>query len=100
MFQREVLENIPTVISKNGEKIEVMYREGEFTGMCIYENVVISGNTKPIRQRVLLLTECDMGDIIEFIHKKSPMSSEDFGTVTMGIREDSLRRVTKFLSSL
>lgn len=100
MFQKEVLENIPTVISKNGEKIEVVYREGEFSGMCVYENVTLTGNKKPIKQKLLLLVECEMGDIIELMHKKSPMSSDDYNTVTMGIREDSLNRVTKFLSSL
>jgi len=100
MFQNEFLDKIPTVIFQNGEKIEVRYREGEFTGVCVYENVIMKGTSKPLKQKVLLLTECEMGDIIEYLHKKSPMSEKDFNSVTMGIREDSLRRVNKFLSSL
>jgi len=33
----------------------------------------------------------DMGDVIEYIHKKSPLSSEDFTEVDMMIREDSFQ---------
>lgn len=100
MYQNNILKGISSDVEKSGEKIEVRYREGEFTGVCIYEEVIMGGVNKPIKQKVLLLVDSDMGDIIEYLHKKSPMSEKDFQSVTMGIREDSLERVKNYLSSL
>jgi hypothetical protein len=38
---------------------------------------------------VYLMTSSDMGDIIECVHQKSPLSSEDFTTMNMEIRTHS-----------
>jgi hypothetical protein len=38
--------------------------------------------------------------VIEMIHKKTPLSSEDFNGVNMEIRTDSLGRVEDYITTL
>jgi len=37
-----------------------------------------------------------MGDVIEYIHKKTPLTSDDFNEVQMGIREHSLSSLLSY----
>jgi hypothetical protein len=60
-----------------------------FSGVCIYEEKNLIGKNKPIRQRILILSECDMGDVIEYMHKKSPLLSEDLIPINKLIRDHS-----------
>jgi hypothetical protein len=92
------LNNFTTEVIKEGDKYVVNYINGEFTGMCEYNHINFPGQRKPISQRVLLLTECNMGDIIEKINIDSPLSSEDLTGITMEIREHSLQCVEDFIS--
>jgi hypothetical protein len=48
----------------------------------------------------LVLTSTDMGDVIEYIHKKSPLSSEDLSSINKLIRDHSLSVVENYLSDL
>jgi hypothetical protein len=91
------LNNFTTEVVKVGDKYIVNYSYEQYTGMCEYNHILFPGQRKPISQRVLLLTECDMGDIIEKINIDSPLSSEDLTSITMEIREHSLQCVEEFI---
>lgn len=64
-----------------------------FSGVCEYEEKILTGVNKPIRQRVMILVNCEMGDVIEYIHKKSPLSSEDLVLINKLIRDHSYEMV-------
>ena len=94
------LDNIPTRIIPTEEgTIEVYYGEGEYTGSVTYvkyqmENLLMKG--KP----VYLMIHSDMGDIIELIHQRSPLSSDDFNDLNMEIRNHSRETLLKSLSQV
>ena len=92
------LNDFTTEVIKEGDKYIVNYSNGEFTGVCEYNHVLFPGQRKPISQRVLLLTSCEMGDIIEKINIDSPLKSEDLTGITMEIREHSLQCVEDYIS--
>jgi hypothetical protein len=92
------LNNFTTEVVKEGDKYIVNYSNGEFTGVCEYNHINFPGQRKPMNQKVLLLTACEMGDIIEKINIDSPLSSEDLTGITMEIREHSLQCVEDFIS--
>ena len=92
------LNNFNTEVVKEGDKYIVNYSYEQYTGVCEYNHVLFPGQRKPISQRVLLLTECNMGDIIEKINIDSPLSSEDLTRMTMEIREHSLQCVEDYIS--
>lgn len=92
------LNNFTTEVVKEGDKYIVNYSYEQYTGVCEYNHVTLPGQRKPISQRVLLLTACEMGDIIEKINIDSPLSSEDLTGITMEIREHSLQCVEDYIS--
>ena len=83
-----VLKKFSTGITKSEGHYIVTYSHGFFEGTCKY--VGKSGMSKIQPQSILLLTETDMGDVIEYIHKESPLTSEDHNDLQMYIREHSL----------
>lgn len=85
--------SLPSVGLSTGDTYVVDYGYGR----CVYR-MFKSG--KRIKQDVLLLVDVDMGDVIEMIHKKTPLSSEDFNGVNMEIRTDSLGRVENYITTL
>ena len=91
------LNNFSTEVVKHGDKYIVNYSYEQYTGVCEYNHINFPGQRKPMNQRVLLLTECEMGDIIEKINIDSPLSSEDLTRMTMEIREHSLQCVEEFI---
>jgi hypothetical protein len=91
------LNNFNTEVVKVGEKYIVNYSYEQYTGMCEYNHINFPGQRKPMNQRVLLLTECEMGDIIEKINIDSPLSSEDLTRMNMEIREHSLQCVEEYI---
>jgi hypothetical protein len=93
------LNNFTTEVIKTGDKYIVNYSYEQYTGMCEYHHINFPGQRKPLNQRVLLLTECEMGDIIEKINMDSPLSSEDLTGMTMEIREHSLQCVEDYIKS-
>jgi hypothetical protein len=100
MYQnRTSLNNFSTEVVKVGDKYIVNYSYEQYTGICEYHHINFPGQRKPLNQRVLLLTECEMGDIIEKINIDSPLSSEDLTGMTMEIREHSLQCVEDYIKS-
>jgi len=53
------------------------------SGSCIYEKVVMGGKLKPIKQRITILTDFNMEDIIMEIQNNHPMMEN----IPMLIRE-------------
>ena len=91
------LNNFSTEVVKVGEKYIVNYSYEQYTGVCEYNHVSLPGQRKPISQKILLVTACEMGDIIEKINIDSPLSSEDLTRMTMEIREHSLQCVEDYI---
>ena len=88
------LNDIQTVVTQSGDTYVVNY---DGNGTCTY---VMTRIGKRIKQEVLLLTHVDMGDVIETIHMKSPLSSKDLEGMNMEIRNDSLYRVEEYISKV
>jgi len=93
---QSVLKKFSTVITESEGHYIVTYSHGLFEGTCKY--VEKSGMSRLQPQTVLLLTETDMGDVIEYIHKESPLSSEDHNDLQMYIRIHSLQTIQEHLS--
>jgi len=75
---------------------KVVYSLGEYSGTCVYretppQSKLQSGN-------IYLLTHSDMGDVIEYLHKKTPLSPERFNEVQMGIRTHSLTQLINYFT--
>lgn len=91
------LNNFNTEVVKVGDKYIVNYSYEQYSGVCEYNHINFPGQRKPMNQKVLLLTECEMGDIIEKINIDSPLSSEDLTRMNMEIREHSLQCVEDYI---
>ena len=90
------LEKFSTEVERKGDILTVTYKNGEFTGECTY--VERSGMSRLQPQIIHLLTSSNMGDVIEYIHKESPLSSEDHNELQMYIREHSLKTLQEYLN--
>ncbi len=55
----------------------------------------MKGTSKPIIQDFVMMTKCDMGDVIEYIYQTRGLNENDFNEVNMLIREHSLSKVTQ-----
>ena len=97
---KELLEVFNRVINKSGSTITLTYCHHNFSGTCIYEQVTTKGLKKPIVQNFLVLNSTDMGDVIEYMHKKSPLSSEDLSSMNKLIRDHSLLVVENYLNDI
>ena len=98
MFKKQYLKELNTSIEKEDQDVyKIVYKEGDFSGECVYRKVIMKGQSKPIVQEPLVLIRVDMGDIIELIHKKTPLCSDNFNEINMEIRTDSRQRLTDFL---
>ena len=86
----QLINNFETTLSENNGTITVHYKHDILTGHCEYRIVEVNNRFK---QRAWLLINTDMGDVIEYIHSNSPLSSEDLSNVNKLIRDHSLSRV-------
>jgi hypothetical protein len=89
------LKNLSTTVTKSEDHYTVIYSLNEKEGYCKYME-------KPSMTRLqpgihLLLVEVNMKDIIDELNKISPLSEKDLQSLQMGIREDSLDRVNRFI---
>ena len=82
----ELINNFKTTISENNGTIKVNYFNGPLTGHCEYTLLEVNNRLK---QKAWVLINTDMGDVIEYIHKKSPLCSEDLVVINKLIRDDS-----------
>lgn len=83
-----VLNKFSTRVEEDNNNYIIEYEMGMYKGMCKY--VEKSGISKIQPGPILLLTETDMGDVIEFLHKEESLTSDDHNDLQMYIREHSL----------
>lgn len=86
----------PQVLEKDNI-YEISYIMGEYKGNVIYEKKVLRGMNKPIRQNVYVIKSSDMGDVIEYINKITPLSDKDLGDINKIIKDDSLNRLMEYI---
>ena len=98
MFIYMYLNKFSTSVEKKGEDFIVNYEDDTHYGHCIYRTMELTGNKKPIRQSVLLMTHCQMGGIIDSINNQTPLTEEDHEGLSKEIREHSLSTLTTWLS--
>jgi len=85
-------------VDKKGEDYIVNYEDSTHYGHCIYRSIQLTGSNKPIRQSVLLMTHCQMGEIIDSINETTPLTEEDHDGLSKEIREHSREVLTSYLS--
>ena len=100
MFQiSNILSPFNPQVYQNGDIYDVVYEKDGYKGNVIYEKRVIRGVNKPITQNVYVITSSDMGDVIEYINKKSPLTDEDLLSINKIIRDDSLNILMGYIKS-
>lgn len=90
MYQKVYLMDLTPNVVKSGDRYVVDYGSGS----CTYEYRTIG---KRIKQKVLLMTESNMGGVIDEVNKKSPLTEGDFKDLRMEIMNHSLYHVEKFI---
>jgi hypothetical protein len=53
----------------------------------------MKGLSKPIIQKFIVMTGCEMGDVIEYIYQTRGLNENDFNEINMLIREHSRKKV-------
>ncbi len=87
----EILNDFDINVVNESPIYRVEYTRGNYSGSCTYTET--RPQSKLQSGTIYLLTHSDMGDVIEYIHKKTPLSSKDFNEVQMSIREHSLNNL-------
>ena len=87
-----LIDNFQTTLSENNGSIKVNYFNGPLTGYCEYRLIEVNNRFK---QKAWILINTDMGDVIEYIHSNSPLSSKDIQDVNKLIRDHSLMKVSR-----
>ena len=85
-----LIDKFETTLSENNGSIMVNYKHDTLTGYCEYRIVEVNNR---FRQRAWILTNTDMGDVIEYIHSNSPLKSDDFFNIDKLLRDHSLSKV-------
>jgi len=85
-----LIDKFETTLSEINGTITVNYRHDILTGYCEYRIVEVNNRFK---QKAWLLTNTDMGDVIEYVHSNMPLSDNDLMVVDKLIRDHSLSRV-------
>jgi glucosamine 6-phosphate synthetase-like amidotransferase/phosphosugar isomerase protein len=98
MFQSSnILSPFTTDIIKSGDTYVITYKKDEYVGSVIYTEHNMVGTNKPIRKKIYMITSSDMGDVIEYINKISPLKDGDITNINKIIRDDSLGRLNEYL---
>jgi hypothetical protein len=85
-----LIDKVETTLSEINGTITVNYRHDILTGYCEYRIVEVNNRFK---QKAWLLTNTDMGDVIEYMHSNMPLSDNDLMVVDKLIRDHSLKAV-------
>lgn len=91
---KKFLTEFSTSVSGENNSYIVMYEKGDYNGYCKYVNYP---KTRYQKDPIYLLTECEMGDVIEYVHKVSPLTSDELTEVNMDIRFHSLNVLMNYL---
>ena len=77
-------------VSQSGGTITVTYCHLNYSGTCTYQEIEMKGKFKPINQKVHILTNTDMGDVIEYLYKNGDIVGEEsLPQVSMAIQNHS-----------
>lgn len=90
------LNGIETRVVPTNEGYNVIYESGEFSGIVKYVNYKMS-NLLMRNKPVYLMVHSDMGDIIELIHQRCSLNSDNFNDLNMEIRTHSKETLYKFI---
>jgi len=83
-------------VTRIGDTITVTYCHEGYSGHCIYEECLLQGKTKKFRQRVQIMTHCQMEDVIEYLYKINEIGGpSDFQRINLLIRDHSLGLVMR-----
>lgn len=91
------LNKFSTSVTTNGDDYVVNYQGDNVYGHCIYKKLELTGNNKPIKQSVMLLTHCQMGDIIGEINNDTSLENIPHTDLSNEIRNHSLTTLTTWL---
>ena len=97
---KELLDEFNCTVTKENRTITLTYCHPTYshltddggltyTGNCIFETHTMKGASKPIIQNIIIMTGCDMGDVIEYIYQKRGLNENDFDEVSSLIRDHS-----------
>ena len=94
----ELINKFSTTVSENNGSIKVHYlnttltgdQKIDLTGFCEYRIMEVNNR---FQQKAWILVNTDMGDVIEYIHKNTPLSGEKLQEVNKLIRDHSLQVV-------
>ena len=89
-----ILDDFNIEIVNQSPIYKVIYKKDNYSGTCTYTQS--SPLSKLQSGNIYILTNSDMGDVLEYIHKKSPLSPDDFNKIQMNIREHSLTQLINF----
>ena len=91
-----IMDIFNTQVSQKDDTVTVTYCHGLYTGQCVYEECLLQGKTKKFRQRIQIMTECQMDDVIEYLYKINEIGGpSDFDKINCLIRDHSLFYVKK-----
>ena len=91
----EILNDFNIEIVNEYPLYKVVYTLNNYSGSCTYQESPLQSKFQS--GNIYILIHSDMGDVIEYMNKKTPLSSEDFNEVQMGIREHSLNQLKEFV---
>ena len=96
----EILNDFNVEIIDESPLINVNYKNGDYTGTCVYNVVEKEGTKKPIRQTILILTHSDMGEVIDYWNTKVKLTEENYNEVSTTIRNHSRQMVENYLQDV
>lgn len=83
-------------VTRIDDTITVTYCHEGYSGHCIYEECLLQGKTKKFKQRIQIMTECQMDDVIEYLYKIDKIGGpSDFQKINHLIRNHSLELVMR-----
>ena len=77
-----------------------VYEFNNKRGELTYENKLLKGTNKPIRQDVMVLVSANMNSIIDLINDDTPLSVGDIDGLRQDIMDHSLMKVRECQSGL
>ena len=71
-----VLDIFNPQVSKSGDTIMVTYCHQNYSGTCEYKETTLKG--PKLTQKVHILVNCDMGDILEYLYKDGKIGGPEY----------------------
>lgn len=85
----DILNEFNTQVINQPPLYQVNYSLNNYSGTCTYKELNPISKLQP--NNIYILTNSNMGDVIEYMNKVSPLSPDDMNTIQLNIREHSLK---------